>query len=229
MRQNSCLTVLEWPRIWDWARRTPNTIILPKGHSNTMTFLVAFFYTHLSMPCLSIIREDSSCSRWTNTEAHKWTMCWERDFGTLSLKWDILIKALSSGLYRYAIEKWRQKYSKSHRGWMTPRKMCLPDTTRLMSIWTHRDGVIIQRAYTAAGHGRQRLPPLNKKLSGTAKEKFVFPQWSLNGYILLFVCLEVLVCFILLFVLLLFLLVYYGFQQRKNTDTPEFFKQKALL
>lgn len=142
-----------------------------------MTFLVEFWYTHLSMPCLTIIRENSLCSRWTNIEARKWAMCWERGFGILSLKWDILIKPHSSGLYRYAIQKWRQKYSKSHRGWMTPRKMCLPDT-RLMSIWTHRDGVIIQRAYTASGHGRQGLPPLNKKLLATdtsCKRKICFP------------------------------------------------------
>jgi hypothetical protein len=32
------------------------------------------------------------------------------------------------------IRKRRQKDCKSQRGWMTPRKQCLPDTTGLMHI-----------------------------------------------------------------------------------------------
>lgn len=41
-----------------------------------------------------LVREDTSCSRWINTETHNWMVCRDRDLGVLITDWGVSITLL---------------------------------------------------------------------------------------------------------------------------------------
>lgn len=77
--------------------------------------LMAFWYTHRSVPCSAINREASSWSRWKQIQRTTGRQYSEsRELGTFSPKWDGSIKSLLRVLRN--LLKRRQRESKSHRG-----------------------------------------------------------------------------------------------------------------
>jgi hypothetical protein len=75
--------------------RKPTTIILLKEHNNKMTYC----YIHRSVYHSPIIREDPSCTIWLLVrDPQLYNVQRLRDFGTLSYKWDVSTKPLSSRL-----------------------------------------------------------------------------------------------------------------------------------
>lgn len=93
-----------------------------------------------------------------------------------------------------------QKYCKSHRELMTPRKQYLPYIKGDTHIWTHREHDSMHKIYTGLSQTKSsncereswhKFSPLNKnkkkknylQLISAEKEKMCFLQWSKIGFI----------------------------------------------
>ena len=78
-------------KLWAWGN--PNKIVLLKNIAKQW-LQVKMCYTHWSVPCSAIIKEDSSCSRWDQTQRSRaGQMCRVRDPGMFNPKRDVSIRS----------------------------------------------------------------------------------------------------------------------------------------
>lgn len=108
-------------------------VLLFCRRNTTIKLLMAYHYTHRSVPCSTLMREVSEVvfllQMGINTEIHKYTIL--RHFGALSPEWDVFIKSLPIQSSKIYVRR-RQKDFKSQRQWIIPCKQCFLDTTGLI-------------------------------------------------------------------------------------------------
>lgn len=99
----------------------------------------SYKYKVLNLPHSASMREIFSCSSWEllSTMYGKWyTLGHSAPNGMFPLNLS------PQGLWNCMKEEVERL---NQRGWMPPRKLCIPDTAWLRHIWTHRDSSSTQR------------------------------------------------------------------------------------